>query len=148
MELPLQNKYCLSQVNMLRLEAAKSGLLPTSRPVRGRGGYRARGIRGAVSTYVPRGSWRGRGRGGRGFTLSPGSSTLDRRPSRYVGHSWEFEINAIGKILLTWIRTYRGSGLASLMKLYQSLYFVHCSTGSWCRATSWTRRRICWFISR
>ena len=103
MELPLQNKHCLSQVNMLRLEAAKSGLLPTSRPVRGRGGYRARGIRGAVSTYVPRGSWRGRGRGGRGFTLSPGSSTLDRRPSRYVGHSWESEINVIGKILLTWI---------------------------------------------
>jgi len=67
---------------MLRLEAAKSGLLPTSRPARGRGGFRGRFLRGAaVSAFSPRGGWRGRARG-RGFTLSPGSSTLDRRPSR------------------------------------------------------------------
>lgn len=75
------------KVNLLRLEAAKNGYLPTSRPARGRGGYRARGFRGA---YTPRASWRGRGRG-RGFTLSPGSSTLDRRPSRILVSGYEIE---------------------------------------------------------
>lgn len=79
------------RVNMLRLEAAKSGLLPTSRPARGRGGYRARGIRGGgLSAFTPRGGWRGRGRG-RGFTLSPGSSTLDRRPSRILVSGYELD---------------------------------------------------------
>ena len=45
------------KVNLLRLEAAKSGLLPTSRGApRGRG--RGRGFRGG---YFPRATWRGRG---------------------------------------------------------------------------------------
>ncbi|XP_023337167.1 RNA-binding protein 26 isoform X2 [Eurytemora carolleeae] len=76
------------KVNLLRLEAAKCGFLPTSRPARGRGGFRARGFRGM---YTPRGAWRGaRGRG-RGFTLSPGSSTLDRRPSRILVSGYELD---------------------------------------------------------
>jgi len=72
------------KVNRLRLESAKSGFLPTSRPPRGRGGFRARGYRGAFS---PRG-FRGRGRG---FTLSAGRSTLDRRPSRILVSGYELE---------------------------------------------------------
>ena len=50
-----KNLFC-SQVNLLRLEAAKCGFLPTSRPARGRGGFRARGFRGM---YTTRGAWRG-----------------------------------------------------------------------------------------
>jgi len=77
------------KVNRLRLEAAKTGLLPTSRPPRGRGGYRARGYRGSMS---PRGyGARGRGGRGRGFTLSPGTNTLDRRPSRILVSGYELE---------------------------------------------------------
>jgi len=85
------------KVNFLRLEAAKNGLLPTSRPARGRGSFRSRGggFRGsAASPYAPRGAsgWRGaRGGRGRGFTLSPGSSTLDRRPSRILVSGYELD---------------------------------------------------------
>ena len=81
------------QVNNLRIEAARSGLLPTSRPPRGRGGYRgrARGFspapRGSLSTG---GTFRGRGRG-RGFTLSPRNTNLDRRPSRILVSGYELE---------------------------------------------------------
>jgi len=77
------------KVNLLRLEAAKTGLLPTSRGGsrgrgRGRGGYRG--------GFAPRASWRGRGGArGRGFTLSPGSSTLDRRPSRILVSGYELD---------------------------------------------------------
>ena len=82
-----------SQVNNLRIEAARSGLLPTSRPPRGRGGYRgrARGFspapRGSLTTG---GAFRGRGRG-RGFTLSPRNTNLDRRPSRILVSGYELE---------------------------------------------------------
>merc|ERR1719295_629899 len=79
-----QTQELQQKVNRLRLESAKSGFLPTSRPPRGRGGFRARGYRGAFS---PRG-FRGRGRG---FTLSPGSSTLDRRPSRILVSGYELD---------------------------------------------------------
>lgn len=80
------------KVNNLRMEAARSGLPPTSRPTRGSGGFRGRG-RGYG--YMPRGSlslggFRGRGRG-RGFTLSPGSTNLDRRPSRILVSGYELE---------------------------------------------------------
>eukprot|EP00092_Neocalanus_flemingeri_P038304 GFUD01041698.1.p1 GENE.GFUD01041698.1~~GFUD01041698.1.p1 ORF type:complete len:849 (+),score=259.17 GFUD01041698.1:41-2587(+) len=81
------------KVNNLRIEAARSGLLPTSRPPRGRGGYRgrARGFspspRGSMSLG---GGFRGRGRG-RGFTLSPGNTNLDRRPSRILVSGYELE---------------------------------------------------------
>lgn len=81
------------KVNNLRIEAARSGLLPTSRPPRGRGGYRgrARGFspapRGSLSTG---GAFRGRGRG-RGFTLSPRNTNLDRRPSRILVSGYELE---------------------------------------------------------
>jgi len=74
------------KVNSLRLEAAKIGVLPTSRG-RGRGGgYRGRGGRGS-----PRGFQRGRGGRGRGFTLSPGATNLDRRPSRILVSGYELE---------------------------------------------------------
>ena len=74
------------KVNSLRLEAAKIGVLPTSRG-RGRGGgYRGRGGRGS-----PRGFQRGRGSRGRGFTLSPGATNLDRRPSRILVSGYELE---------------------------------------------------------
>lgn len=79
------------KVNNLRIEAARSGILPTSRPPRGRGGYRGRG-RGMFSTS-PRGGaapFRGRGRG-RGFTISPGNTNLDRRPSRILVSGYELE---------------------------------------------------------
>jgi len=80
------------KVNNLRMEAARSGMPPTSRPVRGGGGFRGRG-RGY--SYMSRGSmslggFRGRGRG-RGFTLSPGSTNLDRRPSRILVSGYELE---------------------------------------------------------
>merc|ERR1719422_1645468 len=81
------------KVNNLRIEAARSGLLPTSRPPRGRGGYRgrARGFspapRGSLSTG---GTFRGRGRG-RGFTLSPRNTNLDRRPSRILVSGYELD---------------------------------------------------------
>jgi len=81
------------KVNNLRIEAARSGLLPTSRPPRGRGGYRgrARGFspspRGSMSLG---GAFRGRGRG-RGFTLGPGNTNLDRRPSRILVSGYELE---------------------------------------------------------
>ena len=80
------------QVNNLRLEAARSGLLPTSRPPRGRGGY----YRGRGRGFSPRGSmslgggFRGRGRG-RGFTVGPGNTNLDRRPSRILVSGYELE---------------------------------------------------------
>lgn len=78
------------KVNNLRLEAARSGLLPTSRPPRGRGGFRGAprgfspGLRGAQA-----GVFRGRGRG-RGFASSP-RNVLDRRPSRILVTGYETE---------------------------------------------------------
>jgi len=81
------------KVNNLRIEAAKSGILPTSRPPRGRGGYRGRGGRGGMYSTFPRGGgvpFRGRGRG-RGFTLSPGNTNLDRRPSRILVSGYELD---------------------------------------------------------
>ena len=76
------------KVNSLRLEAAKIGVLPTSRG-RGRGGWRGRGGRGAPRGFTPRG--RGFGGRGRGFTLSPGAANLDRRPSRILVSGYELE---------------------------------------------------------
>jgi len=81
------------KVNNLRIEAARSGLLPTSRPPRGRGNYRgrARGFSPSPRGSVNLGSgFRGRGRG-RGFTLSPGNTNLDRRPSRILVSGYELE---------------------------------------------------------
>ena len=75
-------------MNSLRLEAAKIGVLPTSRG-RGRGGWRGRGGRGAPRGFTPRG--RGFGGRGRGFTLSPGAANLDRRPSRILVSGYELE---------------------------------------------------------
>merc|ERR1719427_2119189 len=72
----------LQKVSNLRMEAARSGLVPTSHPPRGRGGFRARGFRAS-----PRGGFRGRGRG---FT-SQGSTNLDRRPSSIHVSGFELE---------------------------------------------------------
>ena len=68
------------RVENLRKEASKMGI--SQRPPRGRGGYRGgRGIgRGYFPVVSPRGGVRGRGRG-RGFSMSPGSNKLDRRPT-------------------------------------------------------------------
>ena len=68
------------RVESLRKEASKMGI--SQRPPRGRGGYRGgRGIgRGYFAVVSPRGGVRGRGRG-RGFSMSPGSNKLDRRPT-------------------------------------------------------------------
>jgi len=81
------------KVNNLRIEAARSGLLPTSRPPRGRGGYRgrARGFNAASrGSDNARGSFRGRGRG-RGFAMNPRNTNLDRRPSRILVTGYEIE---------------------------------------------------------
>ena len=65
------------------MEAARSGLVPSSHPPRGRGGFRGRGFRAS-----PRGGFRGRGRG---FAVSPGSTNLDRRPSSILVSGFELE---------------------------------------------------------
>merc|ERR1719186_578353 len=72
----------LQKVSNLRMEAARSGLVPTSHPPRGRGGFRARGFRAS-----PRGGFRGRGRG---FS-SQGNTNLDRRPSSILVSGFELE---------------------------------------------------------
>merc|ERR1712106_1052967 len=77
------------KVNNLRLELARSGLVPSSRPPRGRGGF----YRGRGRGFSPRGSmsfggYRGRGRG---FTVGPGNTNLDRRPSRILVSGYELE---------------------------------------------------------
>ena len=77
----------------MRIEAARSGLLPTSRPPRGRGGYRgrARGFNAASrGSDNARGSFRGRGRG-RGFAMNPRNTNLDRRPSRILVTGYDIE---------------------------------------------------------
>jgi len=79
------------KVNSLRMEAARTGLVPSGhQQTRGRGFFRGRG-RG----YSPRGftsfgggAYRGRGRG-RGF--SGGSTNLDRRPSSILVSGYEIE---------------------------------------------------------
>jgi RNA-binding protein 26 len=75
-----------AKVNSLRLEAARSGVLPTSR---GRG--RGRGYRGGRGSPRGGGFMRGRGGRGRGFTLSPGGQCVDRRPSRILVSGYELE---------------------------------------------------------
>eukprot|EP00095_Tigriopus_kingsejongensis_P000423 maker-scaffold171_size289870-snap-gene-1.32 protein:Tk00423 transcript:maker-scaffold171_size289870-snap-gene-1.32-mRNA-1 annotation:"rna-binding protein 26" len=67
------------RVNHLRIEAAKTGNLPTSFSPRGmRGGYRGRHQRGY---FAPR--FRGgRGRGGRGYSMAGSTTTVDRRPTK------------------------------------------------------------------
>ena len=76
------------KVNRLKVEAAQKGLLPTSRPPRGRGFAALRGMRGyhRGSPFSPRGRGRGgfRGRGGRGsstFSAFPVQTSIDRRPT-------------------------------------------------------------------
>jgi len=99
------------KVNTLRLEAARSGLPPTSSTNRGRGFYfrgRGRGFspRGSMSYFG--GGFRGRGRG-RGFTISPGNTVLDRRPSSILVSGYELEekeeilthFNKFGEIIET-----------------------------------------------
>merc|ERR1719508_346918 len=73
----------MQKVSNLRMEAAKSGLVPSSHPPRGRGGFRGRGFRAST-----RGGYWGRGRG---FALSPGSTNLDRRPSSILVSGFELE---------------------------------------------------------
>merc|ERR1719508_62095 len=73
----------MQKVSNLRMEAASSGLVPSSHPPRGRGGFRGRGFRAS-----PRGGFRGRGRG---FAVSPGSTNLDRRPSSILVSGFELE---------------------------------------------------------
>lgn len=76
------------RVNQLRIEAARSGILPTSRPPRGRRGFRG-GIRGR-GFYYPRG-FRGRGaRRGRGLYVMQGTS-VDRRPTKVLVSGYETE---------------------------------------------------------
>merc|ERR1719427_2453824 len=72
----------MQKVSNLRMEAASSGLVPSSHPPRGRGGFRARGFRAS-----PRGGFRGRGRG---FS-SQGNTNLDRRPSSILVSGFELE---------------------------------------------------------
>ncbi len=88
------------KVNRLRLEAAKGGLLPTSRPPRGgggmgrgfspmgRGGYPVRGRGGGY--YSPRGLRGGRmvRRGGR-FVYQ--GATIDRRPTKILVSGFDAE---------------------------------------------------------
>ena len=78
------------KVNRLKVEAAQKGLLPTSRPPRGRGGFAAlRGMRGyhhRGSSFSPRGhrgrgGFRGRGRGSSTFSAFPVQTSIDRRPT-------------------------------------------------------------------
>merc|ERR1719508_526785 len=73
----------MQKVSNLRMEAARSGLVPSSHPPRGRGGFRGRGFRAST-----RGGYWGRGRG---FALSPGSTNLDRRPSSILVSGFELE---------------------------------------------------------
>lgn len=73
------------KVNSLKIEAARIGILPTSRAPRGRGG-KVRGGRGRGFALSTRGggAWRGRGgkpRGAATVALSEAASRLDRRPS-------------------------------------------------------------------
>ena len=75
------------KVNQLRIDAARSGLLPTSRPPRGRGSPFRGGRRGGF--YSPR--FRGgRGRGGRGGYPASGH-TLDRRTTKIVVTGFEMD---------------------------------------------------------
>jgi len=78
------------RVENLRKEASKMGI--SQRPPRGRGGYRGgRGIgRGYFPVVSPRGGVRGRGRG-RGFSMSPGSNKLDRRPTSVLVAGFDLE---------------------------------------------------------
>jgi len=76
------------KVNSLKIEAARVGILPTSRAPRGRGGRargRSRGFAGAVRGGAVRGGapvrGRGRGRGGQVAVGDGLNSRLDRRPS-------------------------------------------------------------------
>ena len=68
------------QVNSLKIEAARAGILPTSKAPRGRGKIaRGRG-RGGVTSVRGRGGRGGAVRGGRGGGETGGASRLDRRP--------------------------------------------------------------------
>ena len=75
------------KVNSLQIEAAKIGILPTSKAPRGRGkvvrGGRGRGFSSLVRGGAVRGRGGPRGRGGvaRGGQAPPMASTVDRRPS-------------------------------------------------------------------
>ena len=72
------------KVNSLKIEAARIGILPTSRAPRGRGG-KLRGGRGRGFAASPRGggvgAWRGRGGKPRGGVVLSEAARLDRRPS-------------------------------------------------------------------
>lgn len=79
------------RVNALKIEAARTGILPTSKAPRGgigRGGY-YRGMRGYRGGFYRggRGVIRGRGRGG--FVV--GATTVDRRPSKIMVSGFELE---------------------------------------------------------
>lgn len=79
-----ENVLFMFQVNSLKIEAARAGILPTSKAPRGRGKIaRGRG-RGGVTSV--RGRGRGGARGGRGggVTEVGGASRLDRRPGAVV----------------------------------------------------------------
>ena len=76
----LVKRLFLIQVNSLHIEAARAGILPTSKAPRGRGKMsRGRG-RGGVTSI--RGRGRGGARGGRGGGVAElgGANRLDRRP--------------------------------------------------------------------
>ena len=76
------------RVDILRKDAARQGVRGGTRGARGA----FRGARGRAGFFAsPRGSMlRGRGRG-RGFTLSPGSNKLDRRPTSILVSGYELE---------------------------------------------------------
>ena len=115
------------QVNNLRLEAARSGLVPSTRPPRGRGGF----YRGRGRGFSPRGSmsfggYRGRGRG---FTVGPGNTNLDRRPSRILVSGYELEekeeilnhFNQFGEIVET-VEDEVGFFIVSTISIIISIY--------------------------
>ena len=67
------------------------GISPRGARGGGRGGFRGRGAARGSFFSSPRGGLvRGRGRG-RGFTLSPGSNKLDRRPTSLLVSGYELE---------------------------------------------------------
>jgi septum formation topological specificity factor MinE len=86
------------RVNQLRIEAAQKGMLPTSRPPKGRGMYsfpHGRGFRGYGGRGSPRGSpyrggYRGRGARGGAFVLT-GPTSVDRRPTKILVSGFELE---------------------------------------------------------